>query len=917
MKKIRIFISSPSDVAIEREKAREVINRLQKRYVGQLKLEAVLWEDMFLGVDTSFQQGIESVLDNDGGVDIAVFILWCRLGSPLGTNMLRPDGSEYRSGTEREFELMLHAHEEAQQRGVKDRPAILAYFRKDEEGFHREQKGKSNAELRNMIEQRELTDHFFQEQFRDSKDGTNKRAYLQFESPSTFACLLRVHLQKKLDKLLRDSRLQTEVWDTAERGAPYRGLEAFDVGHANIFFGREQETADVQIALEKQAARGKAFVLLLGASGSGKSSLARAGVIPAIQHYDTNIAECRYAILFPGQHASDLSLGLASALASDTALPELVKEGHKLDDLSEGFHRDPKSVCNLVLRPILDKLADPKQGVVRIVLLVDQLEELFTHTAITPEAIRQFAHELDALACSGSVWVLATLRSDFYAELQKYPEWMDLKDGDGQYDVVAPLPAHIHRIITHPAWLAGLRFEEDPQAGVTLDQRILNDAIQHPDTLPHLQFLLQELYVRSDSQTHLLTYEAYETLGGVDGVLGYRAQLVYDDFVGRLDSKRVEEAFHSLMRALVTIQAEESQRPVRRYVRLCDITGDPIEKDLCDALVEARLLTADCDQDGQPVVAVGHETLFDSWPLLKNWVNENHDFLKVRARVESANQIWVENGRKPGDLLPPGLPLERSLDLLTKHPREITAETTAFIRASSDAAEAMRRQEIQRLRFRNMVYASLAVVAVGAAILAGFQWRQAKANAERADKESAEKQMNLEHASNADLASALKMFQEDLDAQQKGEKSLGFKGKSSWHEALALLSRALERNLSNEHAVFCLYDSVSRQGNARRDWARSMLKHEDRVWSANFSPDDKWVVTSCGSIGKPGYSKIWDVASGKGVGEILRHKGVVKSASFSPDSTLVVTASDDKTAQVWDVASGKPIGPPFSHGGTS
>jgi tetratricopeptide (TPR) repeat protein len=117
MKTIRIFISSPGDVKIERDKARKVVDWLQKRYAGRLRLETVLWEDLPLGAVDSFQGGIDMVLKGEQAIDIAVFILWSRLGSPLGAAIRKPDGSEYRSGTEREFDLMLAA------RALLDAPA--------------------------------------------------------------------------------------------------------------------------------------------------------------------------------------------------------------------------------------------------------------------------------------------------------------------------------------------------------------------------------------------------------------------------------------------------------------------------------------------------------------------------------------------------------------------------------------------------------------------------------------------------------------------------------------------------------------------------------------------------------------------------------------------------------------------------
>ena len=158
MKTIRIFISSPGDVKEERKRAGEVVEKLQKRYAGRLILQTVDWKKMPLTVTGSFQQeiekhlnsdvgereaisfqrGVDALLSKSTGVDIAVFILWSRLGSPLGTQIPKPDGSAYRSGTERELDLMLAAYEQS----GNTQPQILAYVRDDKDGFIEAQRGE-------------------------------------------------------------------------------------------------------------------------------------------------------------------------------------------------------------------------------------------------------------------------------------------------------------------------------------------------------------------------------------------------------------------------------------------------------------------------------------------------------------------------------------------------------------------------------------------------------------------------------------------------------------------------------------------------------------------------------------------------------------------------------------------------------
>ena len=173
-KHISVFISSPGDVLVERSKAQLVVSQLAKRYAGRLVLEPILWEQLPLTADMSFQQGIELVLNDQHGVDVAVFILWSRLGSPLGPRIRKLDGSEYRSGTEREFDLMLAAREEATRKQLDPiRPEILAYVREDEAGFKRALLEKRSDELEEAIRQYKLAEQFIREQFHETESGTN------------------------------------------------------------------------------------------------------------------------------------------------------------------------------------------------------------------------------------------------------------------------------------------------------------------------------------------------------------------------------------------------------------------------------------------------------------------------------------------------------------------------------------------------------------------------------------------------------------------------------------------------------------------------------------------------------------------------------------------------------------------------
>ncbi|MBN7819744.1 AAA family ATPase [Bowmanella yangjiangensis] len=718
MQIVRIFISSPSDVAEERERAKEVVRRLQRRYTHKLELVPVMWEDMFLDAEVSFQEGIEQIIDSDCSIDIAVFILWSRLGSPLGSKILRPDGGQYKSGTEREFDLMLQAREKAKERGLGSRPSILAYRREDDKAFNRRLLEQSHNQIEEAIIQNRLAEEFIQEYFYDEVDGSNKRAYTSYDGPSSFAARLRVHLQTKLDELLQNDHLLKEGWDIAEQGSPYRGLESFDVEHEQIFFGREQEIAEVQILFEKQNEAGSAFVLLVGASGSGKSSLAKAGIIPAIRHYDSNIAQCRYMVMTPGEYADDLITGLVKTLASATALPELFDSANNRitqNDLIEALRENPTTAVKLTLLPELRRIAETVGGAVRLVVLIDQLEELLSNPTITEDEINAFAQVISVLASSGSVWVMATLRSDFYGDLQNYAKWMALKGQGSQYDVLPLGAAYMHRVITEPAWLSGLQFEKHPQSDERLDQYLLSDALEEPDALPLLQYTLRELYEkRGDSR--VLTFDSYRNIGGVTGALGKRAEAVWES----LPTTSRDILVPRLFRSLVTIDHE---RKLGAKVLTVGVAQD---ERIHEAFVQARLLVKSrSDNDSGTIIRLAHEAIIRCWPRLQQWLDDSQEFLQARFRMENAYNRWNEERQKEGDkkkaddyLLPEGKPLAEAQDMLVHWRAELQPELQEYITLSDAHHQSRRRKRLRQYQFAIgllLVLSTLAIFSGGIA----------------------------------------------------------------------------------------------------------------------------------------------------------------------------------------------------------
>lgn len=705
MKTLRIFISSPGDVAEERDRARQVVEGLRRRYAGQFHLEPVLWENLPLQADMSFQQGIDLVLSQDHGIDIAVLILWSRLGSPLGVSIRKQDGSQYRSGTERELDLMLTARKQS----GGNRPALMVYTRRDDTSFDERLRGRPVQEQREMVAQKELVQQFIEEEFHEDGSGHNVRAYHSFDRPTSLSQRLRAHLTGLLDELAGEGAA-VAVWDIENQGAPFLGLEAFQPRHADVFFGREEEALEARQALREQARNGHAFLLLSGASGSGKSSLARAGILPAIveNELDEQVASWRTVIVTPLELGNDPLGGLVRRLAADDVLPELRGESDGLDDLIEGLRRDPALTIRLRVKDAFARASKKRGGGVRVLLLLDQLEELFASTALPAEARTEFLTGIEALADSGHVWLLATLRADFWTQAQTNPVLVRLTSGRGLIPVLPPETDALRRLIEEPARLAGLVYEQ--RGDQTLADRILRDAAAHAELLPLLEYVLRELFEQRTAQ-RVLTWEAYEKLGGVMGALATRAE---DTF--KALPADAQNALGGVLKALVTLGRGDEEgggeQIVRQRVPQAGLTADPGAAKLVQALVAERLLTSTSDPaTGEAIITVVHESLLRVWPRAVAWINQNREFLRRRARLQEARRAWSAAG-KHADYLLHGLPLAEAEELLSKH--DLDVEDAEFVRVSGKASRAAIQR---RLRIRNTVIAALSVLTLIAVVI--------------------------------------------------------------------------------------------------------------------------------------------------------------------------------------------------------
>ena len=294
------------------------------------------------------------------------------------------------------------------------------------------------------------------------------------------------------------------------------------------------------------------------------------------------------------------------------------------------------------------------------------------------------------------------MRSDAYPLIAASPALVALKEGDGQFDLLPPNLREIGQIIRFPATAAGLRFEAR-QTGERLDDVIRDDAAKNPGALPLLQFLLEELYERRTDED-VLTFRAYEDLGGVEGALAQRAEAVFES-VGD-DARR---ALPTVLRELVTLGGDDGSKALRRIApRSAFMTSAAIE--LVDALLDARLLVSTLDDRGDAAISLAHEALLEFWPRVRAWRDDDRELLLVHARVAAAARAWEQEGRNADLLLARGKPLAEAKGLVAADVRLDASE--AALLAQSD------RRARRFSRVRSGAIAGLAVLAVVAGIAA-------------------------------------------------------------------------------------------------------------------------------------------------------------------------------------------------------
>ncbi|MCW5715844.1 MAG: tetratricopeptide repeat protein [Bauldia sp.] len=729
-RRVRIFISSPADAQFERMRVDRVVERLNGAFADLARLETVRWEREFYKAHETFQAQIPEAAD----CDIVIAVLRHRLGTELPTDFPRmPDGEPYPSGTAYEI---LTAMDAAGQKGLPD----IYVFRYPEPPVVK----LDDAETNELItEQWNRLKGFFARWFR-TPEGHFKASYHEFRSTDEFEQQVEALLRKWLEERILKGR--SVVWPIETKGSPFRGLSSFGARHAAVFFGRGRDIARSVDLIKEAAARGTAFLLLVGASGSGKSSLARAGIVPRLTTPGVvpGVDRWRVALFRPGEVRGDPAAGLAARLFEGAGAAGGDDAGRPaaLPELATGDYATPESLAVLMAhgdetapKPIiaaLDKVAAAEQrsgGHARplradLVLVVDQIDNLFT-ASVTPEQRQRFAALLAVFAATGRVWIVATLRADLYERFLKEPRLFDLKTTGAAYDLQPPGPAGLAEIVRGPAAAADLDFDTDPANGRTLDEALLADA-DRPDMLPLLQFTLDQLFERRevrDGRTRL-TFAAYQAIGGMGGAIDRQAEAAFAA-LGPEEQARLPR----LLRQLAEPDHDGGSAPLAiRAIPLSEASLDEASARLVDALVEARVILSSADS-GETHIRLAHQRVLESWDRARTIIAENAAFFRIREDIEDQRRRWEAGGRRTDLFIPSGLPLAEAESVSRKFGTELPPGALAYVTASSRRARA----RIRLLIAATAIFAVIAAVAVWQTFAAESRRREAAAERDRAE----------------------------------------------------------------------------------------------------------------------------------------------------------------------------------------
>lgn len=659
---------------------------------------------------------------------------------------------------------------------------------------------------------------------------------------------------------------------TSQMINPYKGLRAFQEADAVDFFGRAGLTEQLLARLSESGGGGR-FLVVAGPSGSGKSSVVRAGLVPALRRGALPNSKGWFITdMLPGTHPLE---ELEAALLRVATSPQ----SGLLSQLSE----DRRGLVRAVKRIL------PADQDTELLLVIDQFEELFT--LVVDEGLRE--HFIDNLLSAvtdprSRVRIIATLRADFYDRPLVYPRLAELVRS--HTELVLPLTDdELERAIAGPAERVGLMLEPG------LVTTIVNDIGKQPGALPLLQFALTELFNRR--KEHKLTLGAYRESGGLKGALGRRADELYDEL-----DPQLQEVARQIFLRLVTLG--EGTEDTRRRVTLAELAPGEGTDEVINAFSRYRLLTLDHDPLTRgSTLEIAHEALIREWAKLREWLRENREDLLVQRQLTQAAAEW-QRANHERSFLANGMRLLRFETLAAGGKLALNADEYTYLDASIeqrvalDKAESERRAQEAKIARRAQNFGRAAAVLAGIGVLAIILTVIAFLTAQNAIKER--------EGAATDVAQAITQVAQAeatragilRDAEITDSLRLASVAQQLVNEdpqlALALALEATNLASPPPQAEQALAEVAFAPGIRRR-----LVGHNNWIENAIFSPDGRTALST-----DENSMILWDLATGTPIHTVT---GLISAIAFSPDGNTAIYGTWDGTITLWDVATGASI----------
>ncbi|NQZ57218.1 MAG: hypothetical protein HRT88_07085, partial [Lentisphaeraceae bacterium] len=680
-------------------------------------------------------------------------------------------------------------------------------------------------------------------------------------------------------------RIPQRIW----KESPYLGLKTFEYRHAPVFFGRTFAISRSLELLRLQRAVNHNILVIHGSSGCGKSSLVKAGILPLFCEYQLyeGISQWDYVVVeFTLKKASWQTQIRQVLLDKFDGLEDFSKDVFDQDDIRKWI----EAVA------LYNDSAVSKSG---LIFFFDQFEAFLSQENDSSQRAR-FDQFLSLLAQQKNIIVIATLRSDFVPLLDSLSSSYQMIKTNGLFQLSAPNEYELNEIIRYPAIAAGLSFEDDPQTGSSLELTICREAVNSPEGLPLLEFLLSELYSLAQNDG-LITWDEYSRLGGIEGALTQRAEKTLTDLPA--------DCRLSLSRVILKLMSQTRENKlIRNWMPLNEVTDHPLQRQLLDHFVNARLFTIARRQESA-IVSVSHEALIRSWPRITELAALHSSFLVFRFALEDSIKQWEKAGsetKKSTFLVGPQL-LEAS-SYLDSSPEFLTQREKSFLHESllafGEVEQILTQQRLRSAKRTTAISLFLAVVILVAGSVIYYLYQQQINSAEQV---AGMKEQSLQ------LEDKLKKQQAELDKLNRKKELIDHELlQRSADQKISQLANKLSAEAQPFMTSLKLLNGIPVK---LRSWAwrhlylkakpsnyEALVGHSREVVCVNASADQRYIVTASWDD----TAIIWD-AQNASVLARLDHRSSRKSgadvecALFSPDSKYVITSCSDGTVRVWDV----------------